>query len=155
MVANAFREEGFTVEVKPANSVEYLDGYEAVILGGALYANRWHRDAKRLVKRHVPELRRCPTYLFSSGPLDYSATERDIPPVKGVQSLMHTVDARGHATFGGRLVPGAKGFVAGAMAKHYAGDWRDAEQVRSWVNEIVADLRGQVAHGAEVAHGAG
>jgi menaquinone-dependent protoporphyrinogen oxidase len=141
MVAEGFREEGFTVEVTPASNGLEVEGHEAVVIGGALYAFRWHRDARRFVKHHTSELRRCPTYLFSSGPLDDSAVRRDIPPVKRVQALMKRVGARGHVTFGGRLAPDAKGFPARAMAKKSAGDWRDPDHVRSWVHQVAAELR--------------
>jgi menaquinone-dependent protoporphyrinogen oxidase len=141
IVADALREEGFTVEVAPARTVRHVEDYDAVVVGGALYAFRWHRDARRFVKRHTVELRRRPTYLFSSGPLDYSAAEHDILPVKGVQALMDRISARSHVTFGGRLAPDVKGFPASAMAKKHAGDWRDPVQVRSWAESIAADLR--------------
>lgn len=141
MVGDALRDEGFAVDVEPARAVRHFNGYEAVVVGGALYAFRWHRDARRFVKRYTRELRNRPTYFFSSGPLDESATQRDIPPVKGVRALMDKVGARGHVTFGGRLAPDARGFPAAAMAKKNAGDWRDAEQVRSWVHDISADMR--------------
>src|SRR5262245_14188627 len=85
MVADALRQEGFTVEVAPVRAVRRVESYDAVIAGGALYASRWHRDARRFVKRHARDLADRPTYLFSSGPLDDSATQRDIPPVRGVQ----------------------------------------------------------------------
>ncbi|MBB5815647.1 hypothetical protein RFN52_36505 [Streptomyces collinus] len=42
-------------------------------------------------------------WLFSSGPLDPSASERDIPPAPGVQRVMNRIGPRGHVTFGGRL----------------------------------------------------
>lgn len=141
MVADGLREEGYTVDVLPARQVKRVDGYEAVIVGGALYAFRWHRDAKRFVKRHTSELRQRPTYLFSSGPLDDSASKKDIPPVKGVQALMDRVGAHGHVTFGGRLSPDAKGYPASAMAKKKSGDWRDPEQVRAWVRLVAPALR--------------
>jgi menaquinone-dependent protoporphyrinogen oxidase len=145
MVADALRDEGFTVEVTPARSARNLEGYEAVVVGGALYALRWHRDARRFVKRHTHELRTRPTYLFSSGPLDDSAVKGVIPPVKSVKALMDKVGARRHVTFGGRLSPDARGFPASAMAKKKAGDWRDANHVRSWVHEISVDLRAPAA----------
>lgn len=143
MVAEGLREEGFAVDVVPARQVKTVDPYEAVVVGGALYAFRWHRDARRFVKRHAAELRRCPTYLFSSGPLDDSARQRDIPPVKGVQALIDRVGCRGHATFGGRLSPDATGFPASAMAKKNAGDWRDHGQVRGWAHRVAAELHGE------------
>ncbi len=140
MVGEGLRRDGFIVEVAKARAVRSVAGYEAVIVGGALYAGRWHRDAKRFVKRNERQLREVPTYFFSSGPLDESAVTRDIPPVRGVQSLMDRVNARGHVTFGGRLAPDARGFPAAAMAKKLAGDWRDAQQVDSWVKGIAPEL---------------
>ena len=143
MVADALEQEGLDAKVEPARKVRDLDGYDAVVVGGALYAYRRHRDARRFVKRHARELHDRPTYLFSSGPLDDSATNGDIPPVKGVQALMDRVGARGHVTFGGRLAPDAKGFPASAMAKKNSGDWRDAGQVRSWAHQIATQLQSE------------
>jgi len=145
MVVDGLREEGFTVTLLPPHQVKGLDSYDAVVVGGALYAFRWHRGAKRFIKHHSGELRKCPTYFFSSGPLDDSASKHDIPPVKAVQALMDRVGARQHVTFGGRLSPDARGFPASAMAKKRAGDWRDAGQVRDWVRSIASDLRTTVA----------
>ena len=141
MVGDALRDEGFSVEVAPARTVKSVRDYEAVIVGGALYAARWHKDARRFVRHHVHDLRRRPVYLFSSGPLDDSATEREIPPVKGVKKLMGDIGARGQVTFGGRLAPDAKGFPASAMAKENSGDWRDAHHVQTWVHDIVPFIR--------------
>jgi menaquinone-dependent protoporphyrinogen oxidase len=148
MVADALRQEGFTVEVAPARDVRAVQGYEAVVVGGALYAFRWNRDARRFVKRFARDLRRRPTYLFSSGPLDDSAVKAAIPPVKGVQKLMGKIGAHGHVTFGGRLAPDAKGFPAAAMAKKNSGDWRDPQHVRAWVHDIAAALRAPAAPAA-------
>lgn len=141
MVADDLRQEGFQVVVTPARGAKNPEPYEAVVVGGALYAFRWDRGAKWFVKHHTKALRQRPTYLFSSGPLDDSAAKGDIPPVKGVQALMQRVGARGHVTFGGRLLPDAKGFPASAMAKKHAGDWRDADQVAAWTHRIASELR--------------
>ena len=46
-----------------------------------------------------------PVWLFSSGPLDDSAAEGDIPAVPQVQQVAKEIRARGHRTFGGRLTP--------------------------------------------------
>jgi menaquinone-dependent protoporphyrinogen oxidase len=142
-VADGLRADGFTVDMQPADHSASIEGYDVVIVGGALYANRWHKAARAFVKRHAAELGHVPTYFFSSGPLDDSAVQRDIPPVPAVTKLMDRVDARGHATFGGRLSPHVRGFPAGAMAKKMAGDWRDARQVRQWTGQVAAELRNQ------------
>jgi menaquinone-dependent protoporphyrinogen oxidase len=141
MLADDLRAEGFTADVAPVGQAGAVAGYDAVIVGGALYAFRWHGAARRFVRHHAADLRQRPTYLFSSGPLDDSATKKDIPPVKGVKTLMNQVGARDHVTFGGRLTPDAKGFPASAMAKKSAGDWRDPEHVQRWARTIATQLR--------------
>ena len=153
MVADGLREEGRTAEVVEARQARRLGDYEAVVVGGALYAGRWHRDARRFVARHRGELRRVPTYFFSSGPLDESAAGGTIDPVPGVRKLMDRVGAREHVTFGGRLSPDAKGFPASAMAKKRSGDWRDPGQVRSWAHEVATDLRSARGPGDAAARG--
>ncbi|MDQ1379667.1 MAG: menaquinone-dependent protoporphyrinogen oxidase [Actinomycetota bacterium] len=139
-VRDAFVDRGLTADVVDLADARSLDGYDAAVIGSGLYATRWRRPARRFVRRHVEALQAMPVWFFSSGPLDPTAAEHDIPPVGQVHSLMECVGARGHATFGGRLPADAKGFPARAMAKKNAGDWRDAEQIRSWGNQIVDDL---------------
>lgn len=141
MLASTLHEEGMTAEVRAADEVEGLESYDAVVIGGALYASRWHRDARRFVRRHWAILEQRPVWLFSSGPLDDSALDGAIPPTKMVSGLMDRVGARGHATFGGALPPDAKGFPASAMARENAGDWRDPGHIADWGHEIAADLR--------------
>lgn len=141
MIGHALQDEGMGVDVLPARDVVSPAGYDGVIVGGALYAGRWHKDARRFVKRHRKALAGTPVWLFSSGPLDDTALGEDIPPVRHVTEAASLVEARGHATFGGRLSPDARGFPASSMAKTMAGDWRDEAQVRDWSKRIAEELR--------------
>ena len=84
-------------------------GYEAVVLGSALYSAHWQRDANRFVKRHLAALQQVPVWLFSSGPLDRSADFDDIPLTEHVEPEVAPIGARGHRTFGGRLLGGNAG----------------------------------------------
>jgi menaquinone-dependent protoporphyrinogen oxidase len=140
MVGDALSEDRVEPSVQNACNADAPDDYDAVIVAGALYANRWHRDARRFVRRHADALRQKPVWFVSSGPLDHSARTGEIPAVRQVAKLMRHVDARGHVTFGGRLAPDAKGFPASAMAKKHAGDWRDPDHVRAWVAGVTAEL---------------
>jgi menaquinone-dependent protoporphyrinogen oxidase len=140
ILAEALRRDGIEVDARPAGRVDTLAGYDAVIVGGALYANRWHRAARRFVRRHVDELRRVPVWFFSSGPLDDSADRGELAPTGQVTALMARVGARGHVTFGGRLAADATGFPARAMAKEHAGDWRNPERIRAWADELARRL---------------
>lgn len=140
MVSDQLRSHGVDTKVVDARRRVDCRGHDAVLIGGALYASRWHRAARRFVKRNAGSLRSQPVWLFSSGPLDGSAEEAEIPPVPQVEKLMALVGAKDHETFGGRLAEDAKGFPASAMAKTKAGDWRDTDHVARWVDEIAAEL---------------
>ena len=140
MIADEMVAVGLQVAVQPARDVQSIGTADAVVVAGALYASRWQRDARRFVKRFTEELRRRPVWMVSSGPLDDSAAEQEIAPVKQVAAAMASVGARGHVTFGGRLEADAKGYPASAMAKKMAGDWRDPEDVHRWVASIVDEL---------------
>ncbi len=140
MIGKDLESAGVHATVEPARKVKTIDGVDAVVLTGALYASRWHRDARRFAKRFASELRKRPVWLVSSGPLDDSATEKEIPPVRQVAAVIDALGARGHVTFGGRLELDAKGFPASAMAKKSAGDWRDEKHVQRWTTSIVDEL---------------
>ncbi|MFE2647335.1 flavodoxin domain-containing protein [Streptomyces nigra] len=140
-VADVLGKEGLTAEALPARTVESVSGYDAVVVGGGLYAGRWHKDARRFVRRHRADLAGRPVWLFSSGPLDPSASERDIPPVPGVKRAMDRVDAEGHITFGGCLSEGARGRVARMILRSgKGGDFRDFAQIEEWAGSVAADL---------------
>src|SRR5690606_14249670 len=102
-VAAVLRKEGLTAEARAAGSVGSTEPYDAVVVGGGLYAGRWHRDARRFVRRNGEDLADRPLWLFSSGPLDASASEREIEPVPWVRKAVVRLDARDHVTFGGCL----------------------------------------------------
>jgi len=131
---------GFDVTVADAATRPDPAPYDAVVVGGALYAMRWTRSARRFVKQNTKVLLAKPVWMFSSGPLDDSAREKSIEPAKQVARLMARVSARGHATFGGRLAPDAKGFPASAMAKKNAGDWRNWDGVRDFAQTVAGAL---------------
>ena len=140
MIADALIADGLAAYVRSAQKCPPPDGYDAVIVAGALYATRWHRDARRFVRRHSSVLRDLPVWFVASGPLDDSARNGRVPPVRQVAKLMERVGARGHTTFGGRLEPDAKGFPANVMAKKRSGDWRDPEHVREFALDVVRSL---------------
>jgi menaquinone-dependent protoporphyrinogen oxidase len=140
MIGASLRDRDVEADVMPATAVKSLDRYDAAIVGGALYAGRWHRDARRFLRQRRTTLRTMPLWLFSSGPLGDDAQDPDIPPVRQVASLARDLGARGHRTFGGRLLPDSPGFMARAMASKLAGDWRAPDQVDCWASEIASTL---------------
>jgi menaquinone-dependent protoporphyrinogen oxidase len=145
MIAAPLREAGYAVDERPVDQVTSLDGYDAVFVGGAIYNAHWHPGSRHFVKRFMLELRERPVWFFSSGPLDDSAADHEIPPVRGVAKLMTTVNARGHATIGGRIVPKPGEAHAHKPPDKARGDWRDQEQITKWVKSVMAQLPPVVA----------
>ncbi|MFC9129492.1 flavodoxin domain-containing protein [Streptomyces sp. NPDC057099] len=140
-IAEVLRKDGLTAEASPARAVPSAAAYDAVVVGGGLYAGRWHKDTRRFVRRHGKALAERPLWFFSSGPLDPSASERDIPPVPGVKKAMVRLDAREHVTFGGCLEEGAKGWVARMILRSgKGGDFRDFERIETWAARIGHEL---------------
>ena len=139
MVGAELQRHGWEVVVQDAAQPAELRGVDLVVIGGALYANRWHKAARSFARRREPALRTIPVWLFSSGPLDTSAASGDLAPVPQVQEIARRLEARGHMTFGGRLAADAKGLGA-RMLRKYAGDYRDPAQVADWVGHIVREL---------------
>ncbi|GDY30461.1 flavodoxin [Gandjariella thermophila] len=140
-IGQTLREQGIDADVRPARSVHDVAGYHAVVLGGALYMSRWHADAVRFARRHAGRLRGRPVWLFSSGPLDTSADEHDIPPVRAAGRARLRLRARQHVTFGGRLSEQARGWVARRMVRDgLCGDYRNPDRIRAWARGIAADI---------------
>lgn len=132
---------GLEVTIQPASSVSSVDGYDAVIVGSAVYVGRWLEDARQLIDRLGPELRGRPVWLFSSGPIgDPPKPEAD--PVD-VALLADAIGARGHQLFAGRLDRQRLGLgerAVVALVKAPEGDYRDWAQVDAWAAQVAAAL---------------
>ena len=67
-VAEVMRGTGLDVDVMPAANVGHLRGYDTVVLGGALYTGRLHKDARRFLARHCEPLSVRSVAVFAMGP---------------------------------------------------------------------------------------
>ncbi|MGW7363733.1 flavodoxin domain-containing protein [Streptomyces sp. NPDC054841] len=140
-IGRALRDDGYETAVIPAGDVKDVSGYDAVVLGSSLYLRHWHRDARRCAKRNADALRERPVWLFSSGPVDSSAEQGDITPVRGAAKQMERLHAREHITFGGSITATTPGRFARYLVRHgQGGDFRNPERVRHWAHHIASEL---------------
>ena len=138
-IAVELRAAGHEVAVEPVTAVRTIDGYEAVVIGSALYAAHWQRDANRFVQRHLAGLQAVPVWLFSSGPLDSRLALSNLPITEHAQEVTGAIGARGHRTFGGRLLADAP-VDPQVLATHVIGDFRNWDDIQAWGREIAAVL---------------
>ncbi|MEV5973029.1 flavodoxin domain-containing protein [Streptomyces sp. NPDC051921] len=142
-IGRTLQADGIDAVVLPADRVTDVSAYDGVVLGGALYAGLWNGKARRCARRNADQLRDRPVWLFSSGPVDSSAEQHDIPPVRGVARRMKKLGAREHVTFGGAVTADTPGHVARSMVRHgKGGDFRDPARIRTWARHIGAELDG-------------
>jgi menaquinone-dependent protoporphyrinogen oxidase len=131
---------GLETVVMPARGVVDLAPYDAIVLGSALYAAHWRREANRFVTRHLEELRHRPVWLFSSGPLDRSADAGILPATPTVAVTAELIGAQGHCTFGGRLLADTPGLDPQVLLTHPVGDFRNWPAIRDWAATIASTL---------------
>src|SRR4051794_9549902 len=56
-IADRLRERGLAAHVSDASDVQSLDDIDAVVLGSAVYAGRWRKDARHAVLALEAQLR--------------------------------------------------------------------------------------------------
>jgi menaquinone-dependent protoporphyrinogen oxidase len=143
-LASRMRRLGHEVDVRPAAEVGTLRPYGAVVLGGALYAGRWHRDARQFLKRHRGELAELPVAVFAMGPLKLEPDDIDGSRAQLDRALAKEPELRpvAVAIFGGVVDPKKLHFPFNRMA---ASDARDWDAIRSWADDVVARFTPPVA----------
>jgi menaquinone-dependent protoporphyrinogen oxidase len=146
IIGQALTEAGLETEVKPLRGLDGVAGYNAVVIGSAVYVGRWLPEATEFVQRHAIELAARPVWLFSSGPIGSPDPKPQGDPT-GIAELAGMAKARGHRIFAGQLDRNRLGIGERLMvgAVHAPdGDFRDPEAIRSWAREIAATLTGVV-----------
>ena len=136
-IAEVLRADGYDVTVRPASDITELDDVEAVVLGGALYTGRWHRDARRFLSRFRGELAARRLAVFGMGPKTMSTEDVAGSRDQLGRALQSFPDLRPVATavFGGVIDPSRLRFPFSHLPASDARDWR---QIRRWAAEVSA-----------------
>ena len=95
-----------------AGSRDLLAGYDAVVVGSAVYAGHWLGPAKAFVLRYRVELVDLPVFLFSSGPIgDPPKPAQDPTDMVELDEATGAVD---HQVFAGRVIRESAGVLRAA-----------------------------------------
>jgi menaquinone-dependent protoporphyrinogen oxidase len=136
-IAEELDKHGLEATVLPPEQVRGVNGYNAVVVGSAVYAGHWLKPARELVERHADALAGRPVWLFSSGPVGDPPKPQEDPV--DVADLLAATGAREHRVFAGKLVRKQLSFPERAIVSALRvpeGDFRDWTEIHQWAAGI-------------------
>ena len=142
-IAEELRAAGHTAEARLVGDVEGLAGYDAVVLGSAVYMGSWLPEARQFAEEYHAQLEKVPVWIFSSGPLGAGDPQPHDDPARFVEP-MGDVPVRDHKVFVGKLDSDSLGLaerLATKMVRAPYGDFRDWNDIREWARGIGEQLQ--------------
>lgn len=146
-VAQVLESSGMNVELLPAGQAVNPSPYKAVILGSAVYAGQWLKEAANFLRKNENVLIQKPLWLFSSGPTGHG-DPADL--LKGwlfphtLKPLIERLHPRGMSVFHGVLNMEKLNLIEKMILKAIKaepGDFRNWETVTSWATSISEILK--------------
>jgi menaquinone-dependent protoporphyrinogen oxidase len=146
-IGEVLKKTGWDVDVMPADRVNGLEPYRAVVLGSAVYAGQWQKSAVAFLEKYEKQLSDLPVWLFSSGPTgegDPVALLKGWRFPSAQQALVDRILPRDVAVFHGDLDTKKLNFAEKLIIKGVkapTGDYRDWESIDRWAESIVETLK--------------
>jgi menaquinone-dependent protoporphyrinogen oxidase len=150
-IGQVLQQAGVPADVLPADRVGDLTAYKAVVLGSAVYAGQWRKEAATFLEANERQLAKRPVWLFSSGPTgkgDPAQLMKGWRLPEAQQPIANRIRPRDIAFFHGvldtkKLSLAEKLIVKGIKAP--LGDFRDWESITAWAAAIADALKNEVA----------
>jgi menaquinone-dependent protoporphyrinogen oxidase len=145
-IGEAMVEAGLDVEVLPVGKVGDVEAYGAVVLGSAVYAGMWQKDAVRFLEDNEAAMAGRPVWFFSSGPTGKGDPVELLSGwvfPEAQQEVADRVGPRETVVFHGnidldRLGLGEKLIVKAVRGQ--VGDYRDWDSIRAWARGVAQVL---------------
>lgn len=141
-IADRLNELGKEAKARSVDDVADLSDVDAVVLGSAVYAGSWMKEAMGFVERHRETLAGLPVFLFSSGPLGEDVKDAEEQP-RQIEELRQALSPKEHQVFFGALDRDRLGFGERMIVKAVKapdGDFRDWDAIRDWTDRIAPNL---------------
>ena len=149
-IGQVLRQAGLHTDVLPTDRVSDLTPYKAIVLGSAVYAGQWRKEAATFLEANEKRLAERPVWLFSSGP---TGKGDPVQLMKGwrfpeaQQPIADRIRPRDIAFFHGMLdmkkLSLAEKLIVKAI-KAPVGDFRDWDVITSWAAAIAEALNKEV-----------
>lgn len=147
-ISSVLHQAGLQTDTTPVKQVRDLSGYQAVILGSAVYVGKWQKEAAEFIQKNEKTLGQLPVWLFSSGPTGEGDPAELLEgwrlPVE-LQPIAERIRPRDIAVFGGYINPDRVNFIEKTLVKNIVkkpfGDFRDWDNIASWANQVAAVVK--------------
>lgn len=140
-IGKTIEREGVEVTVLAPEDAFDLKDFDAIVLGSAVYAGHWTRDALALADRISVLKPKPPVWVFSSGPVgNPPKPEEDPVDVAGVMERSGAIE---HNVFAGKIDRTSLSLAEKAIVmalKAPEGDFRDWDAIDSWARAIASRL---------------
>lgn len=155
-IGRAITDAGAAVTVMPMAEVQSIAYHQPVILGSALYAGRFAKEAHQFFARFKQELENIRPWVFVLGPTENDPKHFAMADEQARKELakfpwLHPADVR---VFGGKFDPRhlnlsfpfnlVMKFPGNPMSRMPASDLRNWDWIRSWAKAIAEHLTAAV-----------
>lgn len=149
-IGETLRKAGMVVDVADVDAADAVITYDAVVLGSAVYAGHWRKEAVEFLEVQKAALADRPVWFFSSGPTSAGDPVEAMDGWRfpeGQQPLADQIGPRDIAVFGGCIDPdrlnlGEKLILKAVKAQ--TGDFRDWDAIDAWAAGIAKTLSKEV-----------
>jgi menaquinone-dependent protoporphyrinogen oxidase len=150
-IVDELRNSNIDADLRDVSEVSIIRGYDAVILGSAVYMGNWLPEARSFPEHHRVALSKLPVWVFSSGPVGADDPLPHDDPKKLIASTLTTptgkTNVRDHRVFVGKLDPADLGFGQRIAVKWLGvpyGDFRNWDEIRAWAREIAMEMESEL-----------
>jgi menaquinone-dependent protoporphyrinogen oxidase len=155
-IERVLNEAGMATVVATPELITDQAGYDAVILGSAVYNGRWLASAKDFVSRNLSGLIERAVWIFSSGPIGESGRPNEVS--HDASQVQDAIGARDSRVFAGRLDRHDLGLgerIVVSVARARAGDYRSWAEIDGWARSIAATLQAEALERLRLTRSAG
>lgn len=172
-IGEVLRAQDIEAVVAPAAEQPDPTGFDAYVIGGAVYMGSWQKEGIEFLERSVETLKTRPTWIYSCGPLPSSTKERPadedryggaLGPAEGpgsggrkkIEELAELIGIREHRILQGAYDPkDPPKAISERLARMMPavkdilpeGDFRQWDVIEAWAKEIAEEIAGKVAVG--------
>jgi menaquinone-dependent protoporphyrinogen oxidase len=150
-IAETLVSAGVHAVALPVEHIGDLNAYSTVVLGSAVYAGHWCKEATAFLKTHKAQLAQRPVWIFSSGPTGEGDPAELMQGWRFPQELLPVIQhihPRDIVLFHGEIDDQKLNLMEKVIVKGVKaplGDYRNWHEIIAWAERIAESLKQPVA----------